>query len=98
MAADNGAGSPLSARAEAWASTMAGFAGGASSVRHAHGDTSTKIGLVSPLSRTEREAREASDLAPGATRAVGAGVRARAEEPDLLRTCFERDRDRILHA
>ena len=33
-----------------------------------------------------------------ATRAVGAGDRARPEEPDEWRTCFERDRDRILHA
>jgi dGTPase len=29
---------------------------------------------------------------------VGAGNRARPEEPDPWRTCFERDRDRILHA
>jgi dGTPase len=29
---------------------------------------------------------------------VGAGDRARPEEPDPWRTCFERDRDRILHA
>ncbi len=35
--------------------------------------------------------------AAGATRAAGAGHRARAEAPDPLRTCFERDRDRILH-
>ncbi len=33
-----------------------------------------------------------------ATRADGAGNRATAEEPDPYRTCFERDRDRILHA
>ena len=37
-------------------------------------------------------------MAPGATRAVGAGARGREEEPDPLRTCFERDRDRILHS
>ena len=37
-------------------------------------------------------------LAPGATRALGAGRRQREEEPDPWRTCFERDRDRILHA
>ncbi|MGH9017647.1 MAG: HD domain-containing protein, partial [Acidimicrobiales bacterium] len=36
--------------------------------------------------------------ADGATRAVSAGRRARAEEPDDFRTCFERDRDRILHS
>ncbi len=48
--------------------------------------------------REEREELEGSLLAPGATRAAGAGNRARAEEPDPWRTCFERDRDRILHA
>ena len=37
-------------------------------------------------------------MAGGATRAVGAGRRHRPEEPDRWRTCFERDRDRILHA
>ncbi len=37
-------------------------------------------------------------LAPGATRSTGAGHRALAEDPDPLRTCFERDRDRILHS
>ncbi len=41
---------------------------------------------------------EAAALVPGATRAVGAGRRERVEEPDSLRTCFERDRDRILHS
>jgi dGTPase len=48
--------------------------------------------------RAEREAREAELLAPGATRATGAGNRARPEEPDVLRTCFERDLDRIQHS
>ncbi len=33
-----------------------------------------------------------------ATRAVGSGDRAIDEAPDPWRTCFERDRDRILHA
>ena len=35
---------------------------------------------------------------PGATRSSDAGDRAEPEEPDAWRTCFERDRDRILHA
>ncbi len=34
----------------------------------------------------------------GATLSRGAGDRAAPEEPDALRTCFERDRDRILHS
>ena len=50
----------------------------------------------------DRAAREATGevvpLAPGATRGIGAGNRATAEEPDLLRTCFERDLDRIHHS
>jgi dGTPase len=48
--------------------------------------------------RERREKEEASSLAAGATIASGAGNRAAPEEPDLWRTCFERDRDRILHS
>jgi dGTPase len=48
--------------------------------------------------RSAREDLEDLSLAPGATRAFGAGQRATPEEPDPWRTCFERDRDRILHA
>lgn len=50
------------------------------------------------VDRKAREEAESAYLAPGATRACGAGKRAREEEPDPLRTCFERDRDRILHS
>jgi len=50
------------------------------------------------MAREEREQVEAAHLAPGATRARGAGQRALPEAPDPYRTCFERDRDRILHA
>lgn len=48
--------------------------------------------------RAQREEREHAELAPGATRATSAGRRARPEEPDRWRTCFERDRDRIQHS
>ena len=48
--------------------------------------------------RAEREAREDEALAAGATRAVGAGHRRQAEQPDPYRTCFERDLDRIHHS
>ena len=51
-----------------------------------------------PIGRQAREESEAALLAQGATRAEGAGDRARPEDPDPLRTCFERDRDRILHS
>jgi dGTPase len=49
---------------------------------------------------TDRAAREAeeAELAPAATRAVATRGRARHEDEDPLRTAFERDRDRILHA
>lgn len=48
--------------------------------------------------RAEREELEAAQLAPGATRAMGAGRRAIPEAPDRYRTCFERDLDRIHHS
>ncbi len=50
------------------------------------------------FSRVEREELELAELAPWATRSAVAGERQRPEEPDPWRTCFERDRDRILHA
>ena len=49
------------------------------------------------VNRTERERREQSDLAPAATRSAESKGRERPEEPDPLRTAFERDRDRIVH-
>ena len=55
-------------------------------------------GAVTPRHREEREATEDATLAPAATRAVGAGHRARPEAPDPARTCFERDLDRIQHS
>jgi dGTPase len=82
-------------RARNWAATMGGFDGGG--VRRAHADSGAKIGAVEVLDRVAREDLEDGYLAPGATRARGAGHRAVAEEPDATRTCFERDRDRILH-
>lgn len=53
-------------------------------------------GFTSVRERTE--AWEADRLAAGATRSVGAGDRDRPEEPDPLRTAFQRDRDRIVHS
>lgn len=48
--------------------------------------------------REETEALEAALLAPGATRAIAGGDRARPEAPDEERTCFQRDLDRVLHS
>jgi dGTPase len=56
------------------------------------------VAVDGSLRRVEREALEAASLAPGATRALGGGRRQVDEAPDPWRTCFERDRDRILHA
>jgi dGTPase len=55
-------------------------------------------GEVRGVDRVLREEREAATLAASATRAVGAGRRALDEPADPWRTCFERDRDRILHS
>jgi len=90
---------PQTERGLRWAATMAGHRG--AGVRTAHADSQAGLGTEGPLAPRDRGAREAAEhllLAPGATRALGAGRRARPEEPDPLRTCFERDRDRILHA
>jgi dGTPase len=84
------------ARAERWAATMAGH--GTDAICVAHADSCAVTSDRPALRRQEREAREAAELAPGATRAFGAGARRVAEEADAVRTCFERDRDRILHA
>lgn len=82
-----------------WAATMGGHRDrpGDALVR-AHRDSQAEVRLVASLGRAAREAREAVVLTPGATLAHGAGNRAVAEEPDPERTCFERDRDRIVHS
>lgn len=79
---------------------MAGAAdhGAVITVRRAHAGEATAVGPIAPLGRKDREELEDAALAAGATRAAGAGDRERAEEPDPVRTCFERDRDRILHS
>lgn len=54
-----------------------------------------------PLERRDRlwrEQNEAASLSPVATRSAASKGREVAEEPDDLRTAFEQDRDRILHA
>jgi dGTPase len=43
------------------------------------------------------EQRELENLSPFAAKAAESAGRPRAEEPDPIRTCFQRDRDRILH-
>jgi dGTPase len=93
-----------SPRARQWAATMEGFGGDADDLTVAHVDSRAHVGAPggdagpAPLTRRERERWLEEILAPGATRGTPAGTRALDEEPDELRTCFERDRDRILHS
>ncbi len=84
-------------RSVAWADTMAGVAAPDQPARWAHSDSRAAVGSLTLADRRAREQLEDDSLAPGATRSIGAGDRLRPEAPDALRTCFERDRDRILH-
>ena len=77
---------------------MVGFPDHGARFAHADSHTGAGPGAMGAFDRAQREELEEVELADGATRARGAGHRARAEEPDRWRTCFERDRDRILHA
>ena len=84
-------------RADRWASTMAGHRTGAG-IHLAHSDSWAGSGSARVLTREAREEHEGSVLSTLATKAHGAGNRMIKEEADPWRTCFERDRDRILHA
>ncbi len=84
-------------RSRAWAATMAGTVS-AGGVVTAHGGGEPRVARRPPRGREEREELEEALLQSAATRAHGAGERAREEEPDPERTCFERDRDRVLHS
>ena len=86
----------MTQRSQIWASTMEGH-----SAHHAvvaHSDTHVQIHTNSPVRRETRERIEKETLSPGAALADGAGRRARTETPDEYRTCFESDRDRIVHS
>jgi dGTPase len=76
---------------------MAGHGADSGLVR-AHATSHAAVGPGPLVLREVREARERELLRPGATVAVGAGHRTIPEEPDAERTCFERDRDRIVHS
>jgi len=87
----------LTDRARRWASTMNGHRSEVAGLRQAHAGRAFEVGAVQVLDREAREAQESDFMAPEATRSRGAGNRPREEIPDPWRTCFERDRDRILH-
>jgi len=85
-----------SERTRKWVATMHGSERDGIVLAHA-GDPPPPVGRRM-VSRAAREEAESRILVAGATRSSGAGHRATPEEPDPLRTCFERDRDRILHS
>jgi len=70
---------------------------GRQQIQHAHPGARAYVGRGA-RTREQREAELDVLLAPGATRPVGAGRRARDEDPDPYRLCFERDLDRIKHS
>lgn len=88
--------SEVNPRTIAWAQTMAGHGHG--EVVRAHAELGPTMEIGRRVGREQREAWEAEHLRSGAALAHGAGVRAREERPDPDRTCFERDRDRIVHS
>ncbi len=91
----------VSQRALAWAETMLGHDDPdrpGQSIKLAHQHTFVTVDQPQPYLRAAREANEDSHLVSGATRAADGGDRRIEEEPDPVRTCFERDRDRILHS
>lgn len=51
-----------------------------------------------PTSASMTQLWESDNLAPGATRSADSRGRARIEKECSLRTCFQRDRDRIVHS
>ena len=87
-------------RAERWAATMSGHVSGTGTdgIHLAHGDSWAGSGSRLLVTRQAREERQTATMATLATQAFGGGQRAIEEAPDDWRTCFERDRDRILHA
>jgi dGTPase len=91
------AASEPSDRTQAWASTMAGHVDRKGIVQ-AHAAAGARLAPYPRVGRERREQLEREWLRPGATVSEGAGERAEAEAADPERTCFQRDRDRILHS
>ena len=86
-------------RIDSWAETMRGHTADTSTkITLAHADSWAGSGTRELIDRRAREEFENDNLTPLATRSFSAGNRSVEEEPDKFRTCFERDRDRILHA
>lgn len=82
-------------RTKLWAHTMHGHG---DDVVTAHATSRAALEPGEPRAREYREEAERFLLNSAASFSSGAGDRAVEEEPDELRTCFERDRDRIVHS
>lgn len=82
-------------RTRLWAETMHGHG---DDVISAHASSRARVGPRPARRRVEREELERLQFVDAASFSEGAGERARPEEPDEFRTCFERDRDRIVHS
>lgn len=82
-------------RTKLWAATMAGHG---DEVITAHATSAARTVPRPPRRREQREELERASYVPEASFASGAGNRAHEERPDEFRTCFERDRDRIVHS
>ena len=97
---DDAAVPPLSGSSSVVAASVAAHGAVSGSIRLAHTDTHAVVapGPWQGASRSQREAAEDALLAPGATRAAGAGNRATPEAPDPWRTSFQRDLDRVKYS
>ncbi len=84
-------------RSAKWIETSTGYQTVAGNVG-AHCDSQSRALEPLMVRREIREEIEQQFLAKGATVSSGAGNRNRPEDPDPMRTAFERDRDRILHS
>ena len=82
-------------RTKLWAATMHGHG---ADVITAHETSTARVAPREPRRRAVREELERALYVPEATFSDGAGDRSVEEEPDEFRTCFERDRDRIVHS
>jgi len=58
----------------------------------------SEAGFASPTPRERQEAWELESLAEWAAKSARSRGRRRPEEPDPVRTAFQRDRDRIIHS
>lgn len=87
----------LTQRAEQWLETTPGYYLENGNVA-AHREQKHLPIRPKRLTRNIRERIEKETLSEGATISEGGGNRKLSEEPDLFRTSFERDRDRILHS